>query len=94
MEEIFSSNSLKVIEQQLDLNDASLNLSLTSEQDIDVYFDIDRIRSWIGERGLVRVALQFPDELLNKSIRVSARLKLKSPQTMFFILADTSYGRY
>lgn len=93
MEEIFSSNSLKVIEQQLDLNDASLNLNLNSEQDIDVYFDIDRISSWISKRGLVRVALQFPDELLNKSIRVCARLKLKSPQTMFFILADTSYGR-
>jgi hypothetical protein len=41
------------------------------------------------------VALQFSDELLNNSIRVMARLREKCQNdAKFFILADTSYGRF
>ncbi len=43
----------------------------------------------------LKVALQFPDELLNNSIRVLGRLREKCQNdATFFILADTSYGRF
>lgn len=38
------------------------------------------------------MALQFPDELLNQSVRVAALLRQRCSQSFFFILADTSFG--
>jgi hypothetical protein len=42
-----------------------------------------------------KIGLQFPDELLYNSINVCARLKSKFKEAapVFFILADTSFGR-
>lgn len=43
--------------------------------------------------SIFKVALQFPDELLNYSVKVCSKLKEKCTESIFFILADTSYGR-
>lgn len=94
MEEIFSTSS-KIIEKQIDLDPAadSDTLKQAIKKDIDFYFDVEKIAKWVNEHKFARVALQFPDELLNQSVKVCARLKVKCPESMFFILADTSYGR-
>ena len=40
-----------------------------------------------------KIGLQFPDELLNNSIKINALLKHHTPSDcVYFILADTSYG--
>lgn len=99
MEDIFSSSSSKIIQQQVEQIEEQQSPAnrIESVDELDSYFDIERICSWLGDRKFTRVALQFPDELLNKSIQVCARLKLRSASQdaniKFFILADTSYGR-
>ena len=58
-------------------------------------------KRWNNSNGCfeIKVALQFPDELLNISVRVNHLLNKKLSQDggdddcKFFILADTSYGR-
>lgn len=40
-----------------------------------------------------QVALQFPDELLVDSVAVGQQIEGKT-QSLTYILADTSYGRY
>ena len=94
MEDIFSTSS-KIIEKQIELeeDDQQKELKKFIEQDFDSYFDINKIVKWLTENKFSRIALQFPNEMLNNSIRVCARLKEAAPNVLFFILADTSYGR-
>ena len=44
---------------------------------------------------LLQIALQFPDFLLPDAAKVSAELQREfAAEKQFFILGDTSYGRY
>lgn len=43
---------------------------------------------------LPQIALQFPDFLLSDAAKVSAELQREFAEKEFFILGDTSYGRY
>ena len=43
---------------------------------------------------LLQIALQFPDFLLPDAAKVSAKLQREFAEKQFFILGDTSYGRY
>lgn len=43
---------------------------------------------------LLQIALQFPDFLLSDAAKVSAELQREFAEKQFFILGDTSYGRY
>ncbi|KAJ2760051.1 Diphthamide biosynthesis protein 2 [Coemansia sp. BCRC 34490] len=55
-------------------------------------YEIPRTAEAINSNGYMRVALQFPDELLADSSLVSSELQLQAPNARFFTLADTSYG--
>ena len=41
-----------------------------------------------------KVALQFPDDLLQYSVPLYRSLRAKVPGKEFFVMADTSFGRY
>lgn len=41
-----------------------------------------------------KVALQFPDELLQYSVPLYHSLRGKAPGKEFFVMADTTFGRY
>ncbi|RNA01200.1 diphthamide biosynthesis 2 [Brachionus plicatilis] len=86
MVDAFSTNPSQTIEKQIDC------LSISNIDDIDFYFDIERSIKWVLDNGFKRIALQFPDEHLNNSIKISSKLKKSLPESTFFILADTSYG--
>jgi diphthamide biosynthesis enzyme Dph1/Dph2-like protein len=43
---------------------------------------------------LLQIALQFPDFLLPDAVKVTAELQRVFAEKQFFILGDTSYGRY
>jgi len=45
------------------------------------------------ENGSSHVALQFPDYLLPDAAKVTRELQSRT-SAEFFVLADTSYGRY
>ncbi|KAJ2797071.1 Diphthamide biosynthesis protein 2 [Coemansia guatemalensis] len=88
-----------VIERTLSL-DESLDKQVLSRQEIIEQYEVVRTAEIInagsdGENSYLRIALQFPDELLPDSTVVSEELqkRLKDQHTQqVFILADTSYG--
>ncbi len=57
MEEIFSSNSIKVIQKELDVSLVN-NSSLKSNDEFDFYFDIQQLSTWIQETKFKRVILE------------------------------------
>jgi hypothetical protein len=57
MEEIFSSNSIKVIQKELDVSLVN-NSSLKSNDEFDFYFDIQQLSTWIQEKKFKRVILE------------------------------------
>lgn len=94
MEDIFSSNSSSIIQKQINLDSSEGSQLKSIKEDLNFYFDIEKITSWLVKNEFNRVALQFPDELLNISVKVCTCLKEKCPNVLFFILADTFYDRY
>jgi diphthamide biosynthesis protein 2 len=92
MEDIFSANTDNIIQKSIECHQFEINLNQNSET-FDFYFDTDKTCEWIEKNSFKKIALQFPDELLNNAVNVCARLKQKCPNNIFFILADTSYGR-
>ncbi|KIY69086.1 diphthamide biosynthesis protein [Cylindrobasidium torrendii FP15055 ss-10] len=87
----FSSSGEDVITRTLDvsLDNTTRNLS---PAEFDVYYDIEDTANWIREGGYVKVALQFPDELLHDSVPIYQRLQTLAGNSELYILADTSYG--
>ncbi|CAM9924313.1 unnamed protein product, partial [Chrysoparadoxa australica] len=63
---------------------------------IDAFYDIDATALFLRECGALRVALQFPDELLPEAPEVlwslQTRLAAQEPEPLLFITGDTSYG--
>ncbi|GAB0095161.1 2-(3-amino-3-carboxypropyl)histidine synthase subunit 2 [Sergentomyia squamirostris] len=53
--------------------------------------EISKCRKWIEDNKYTRIALQFPDNLLEHSVTVYEDLK-KDTEVECFILGDTSYG--
>lgn len=57
------------------------------------FFDLATLVSIIEKYSFVRVALQFPDELLPESTSIYLELREKLPKTvMLFITADSTWG--
>ena len=54
MEDIFSSNSGNIIQKKLDIN-ANTSPVLHSNEDLDFYFDINKIVAWCMENAYKRV---------------------------------------
>lgn len=60
---------------------------------IDDVYEISRCVTWIQQAGYKRVALQFPDELMQDAVSVTQDLERNVPSGCnVFILGDTSYG--
>ena len=66
MEDIFSSNSANIIQKNLNINLNSL-FELKTNQDLDFYFDIDKIVDWINQNNFKKVFLNIKNALI-KSI--------------------------
>lgn len=89
----FSSSPEDPIVRELDFG-AHQQLR-SAEQDLDDFYDLVDTANEILEKGYTRIALQFPDELLNDSVPIYKRLNsLIRTQQELYVLADTSYGRY
>lgn len=59
--------------------------------DLDQVYELERISGFVSDLGCLRVALQFPDQLLGDAGAVAARLEEITGSKMF-ILGDTAYG--
>jgi diphthamide biosynthesis protein 2 len=64
----------------------------TAEIDLEEIYEIERTVSLLREGSFKTVALQFPDDLLHDSAKVSRRLQDSLDGVKTYILADTSYG--
>lgn len=58
---------------------------------LEEIYDISRIILWIKELDVKKIALQFPDELLNDAPDVALKIELSS-NIEVHILGDTTYG--
>jgi len=58
---------------------------------INSVYEVSKCVKWIQDKGLKRVALQFPDSLLVDSPAVTQAIQVSLGQEVF-ILGDTSYG--
>ncbi|KAI9559350.1 hypothetical protein GHT06_016139 [Daphnia sinensis] len=58
---------------------------------LEEIYDINRIILWIKELDIKKIALQFPDELLNDAPDVALKIELAS-NIEVHILGDTTYG--
>ena len=55
--------------------------------------DVASIAAWVARRGCARVALQFPDALLDAAVATTRQLQALCPVASFYVLADTTFGR-
>ncbi|CAM8920502.1 unnamed protein product [Rhodiola kirilowii] len=66
--------------------------------DVESYYEIEATAKFISSRNFKRIALQFPDHLLNDSVMIltSLRNELQSLigayDVKLFVMADTTYG--
>lgn len=86
----FSSSAEDVIQRGVEIRQKSTEVAALK---IAETFELQRCADWVRANALQRVALQFPDDLLNHAVAV---LKLLTPlvlDTKLYILGDTSFGR-
>ncbi|KAJ7577918.1 putative diphthamide synthesis protein-domain-containing protein [Mycena floridula] len=82
----FSSSDVQAISRTIDVE-------LQHADNIEDAYDIEATVAEIINKKYKRVALQFPDELLNDSVPVFQQLKAGiNPDQELYVLADTSYG--
>uniref|UniRef100_V5HM52 2-(3-amino-3-carboxypropyl)histidine synthase subunit 2 n=1 Tax=Ixodes ricinus TaxID=34613 RepID=V5HM52_IXORI len=86
----FSSSGRAAIDQTLDASVESL--ARTSDSEIASKYEIERCVAWIQDHGYETIALQFPDEMLIDSVRVTLLIQKAVVDARLFILGDTSYG--
>ncbi|XP_076355069.1 diphthamide biosynthesis 2 isoform X1 [Tachypleus tridentatus] len=86
---VFSSSDSEVIGRAINLSKNDY-LKLSSENLEEVY-ELRKCVYWIKENGYTRVALQFPDEMLNNCTAVCVAIQ-REVNCQVFVLADTSYG--
>ncbi|XP_063704681.1 2-(3-amino-3-carboxypropyl)histidine synthase subunit 2 [Culicoides brevitarsis] len=83
---IFCSNETVTLERTIENTDQEIKLD-----EIWNEAELQRCTSWIKTHAFKNVCLQFSDELLTFSIKITAEIREKS-ETNVFILGDTSYG--
>ncbi|ORX46325.1 diphthamide biosynthesis protein 2 [Hesseltinella vesiculosa] len=64
----------------------------TNMTELQNLYELDRTVTYLLQNNFIKVALQFPDEMLSDADAVVSMLKDKVPNAEFFVLADTSYG--
>lgn len=82
-----SNNDEEVIHRTLHVNS-----SKTSLEEIDNVYETVKTSVTINTQNYKKVALQFPDELLDDAAAVVARLRDLTNGSEFYVLGDTSYG--
>ncbi|XP_038075027.1 2-(3-amino-3-carboxypropyl)histidine synthase subunit 2-like isoform X2 [Patiria miniata] len=83
----FSPDGSEVIQRSIEVNIAKAS----SETDLYSVYEIPRCVEFIRKNVFIKVALQFPDELLLDSTSIVKFLQQET-DALVFILADTSYG--
>lgn len=83
----FYSNEVSVIERSINSNNKTLNRNGKLEE----YYEIEKTIDFILKNNYKRIALQFPDSLLNDASTVATLLE-KFTKQKIYILADTSFG--
>jgi len=63
-----------------------------AEESIDDHYEIQRCVLWIQENSFLKVALQFPDQLLHCADVIALKLLEKVQSALIYVLADTSYS--
>ncbi|XP_053325710.1 2-(3-amino-3-carboxypropyl)histidine synthase subunit 2 [Spea bombifrons] len=86
---LFSSNEEDVIHRKLSIAEPAG--SLITEKELDEVYEIEKTVAFIQEKDARRVALQFPDELLEDSVTIARKLE-GATGAKVYILGDTSYG--
>ncbi|KAL5519746.1 hypothetical protein ACEPAG_1406 [Sanghuangporus baumii] len=87
----FSSSDEGAIERILNVSSEDTPSSGSAE--FYAYYEIERTVRVIQKGDYMRIALQFPDELLHDSVPVYRALQEGlGPQREVYVLADTSYG--
>ncbi|KAL4261821.1 2-(3-amino-3-carboxypropyl)histidine synthase subunit 2 [Pleurotus pulmonarius] len=89
----FYSQGEEAITRKIELQDANTCSLLPGTTQFTEYFELSWTISQIKEGDSKRIALQFPDELLQYSVPIFQTLKRDlRPGQEVYILADTSYG--
>uniref|UniRef100_A0A023GKT2 2-(3-amino-3-carboxypropyl)histidine synthase subunit 2 n=1 Tax=Amblyomma triste TaxID=251400 RepID=A0A023GKT2_AMBTT len=86
----FSSSEHAAIERTVDVSADAVNPT-EHNSELEFKYEIQRCVSWICDNDFRKVALQFPDEMLADSVRVTLALG-RGTDAELFILGDTSYG--
>ncbi|KAF8500350.1 diphthamide biosynthesis protein [Russula emetica] len=91
-ESAFSSSAQAIIQKPLALENDETYSQLSAEQ-LNDYYELEWTANEITSKNYMRVALQFPDELLRDSVPIYHNLKRTVGATReLYVLADTSYG--
>ncbi|KAI0271164.1 putative diphthamide synthesis protein-domain-containing protein [Russula aff. rugulosa BPL654] len=91
-ESVFSSSAQAIIQKPLALESDETSAQLSAEQFND-YYELEWTANEINSKNYMRVALQYPDELLRDSVPIYQNLKRAVGATReLYVLADTSYG--
>ncbi|KAI0248536.1 diphthamide biosynthesis protein [Lactifluus subvellereus] len=91
-ESIFSSSGQQVIQRSVILDSNETRSQLSSEESGD-YYELEWTANEIISNNYKRIALQFPDELLQDSVPIYHSLKRAiGADRELYVLADTSYG--
>lgn len=85
----FSSNDQAVIDRKAEIPAAAV--ARTPDKDLEEKYELRRCTEWINKHQYKTVALQFPDEMLVDSVRVTLAIQ-KAVAADLYILGDTSYG--
>ncbi|KDQ27431.1 hypothetical protein PLEOSDRAFT_51229 [Pleurotus ostreatus PC15] len=89
----FYSQGEEAITRKIELQDVNTGSILPGTPRFTEYFELEWTISQIKDGGFKRIALQFPDELLQYSVPIFQTLKRHlRPGQDVYILADTSYG--
>lgn len=84
-----SSTDLDVVYTATDLDAGQ-----TEALDWQELYEVDSTAQTIRDGGFRCVALQFPDEMLQDSVRVYQGLRKRlTGEVELYVLADTTYGR-
>lgn len=86
----FSSSDQAAIDRTADVSVDDVKPTVGCSE-LEFKYEVKRAIAWICENRFKKVALQFPDEMLVDSVKVTLALQASVPAELF-ILGDTSYG--
>ena len=86
----FSSNDKTVIDREVETTDTDK----IQEDDLSEVFEISRCVQWVKDQGLKKVALQFPDSLMQYSPRVAQLIENDLSEKYDVTICTLSYLCY